>query len=268
MSAAASRLDDATAARLDELVARLPGAIRRGHAPDVRAREAECAPTGIAELDEALGGGFPRGRLSELRGRGSAGLTSVAQRAAGRATARGDLVAWIDAPDALDPESAAASGIALDRLLWIRAPDLLAAFAAGEQILALGGFPLVVLDAGLPYRATPEGVRVERLDEAVAARRASRFVDRRTGRARASAAAWVRLARAAARSRSALVVLVRGDDAGAGTSAAVRLELPPARVVWDRAHGAPPLLDGLQARIVIKRNRGASGERALAVALA
>jgi hypothetical protein len=79
---------------------------------------------------------------------------------------------------------------------------------------------------------------------------------------------WMRLARAAARSRSALVVLRRttrlpparlhgaqAAPATAGFSAALRLELEPLRVVWDRT-GAPSLLDGLVVRIVVARNRG------------
>ena len=36
------------------------------------------------------------------------------------ATARGELVALVDALDMFDVESAAAAGVDLDRLLWIR----------------------------------------------------------------------------------------------------------------------------------------------------
>jgi hypothetical protein len=261
------------AVRLDELLARLPGTVRRGHAPAVRGDAADCLASGIPELDRALGGGFPRGRLSELRGRGSAGLTSLAHRLAARATARGELVGWIDAPDAFDPESASAAGIALERLLWVRPPDLATAFAAAEQILALGGFALVVLDADLPYRPRRRdaGVRLERFDDVGARRSPGRRPGsaRRTGAGAAlpSSTMWLRLARATARSRTALVALRHGVEPGAGASASLRLELPPARVVWDRAHGAPALLDGLVARVTVERNRGGAAERDVAVVL-
>src|SRR5438874_5627361 len=82
--------------------------------------ELATAPTGITALDARLGGGFPRGQLSELVGARSSGRTSVLLRMMAAATARGELVALVDALDMLDVSSAAAAGIDLDRLLWIR----------------------------------------------------------------------------------------------------------------------------------------------------
>src|SRR5438876_7857698 len=80
----------------------------------------DVVPTSITALDARLGGGFPRGQLSELVGPRSSGRTSVLLRMIAAATARGDLVALVDALDRLDVVSAAAAGIDLDRLLWIR----------------------------------------------------------------------------------------------------------------------------------------------------
>ena len=76
--------------------------------------------TGLATLDAPLGGGFPRGQLSELVGPRSSGRTSVLLRMMATATMRGELVALVDALDMLDVDSAAAAGVDLDRLLWIR----------------------------------------------------------------------------------------------------------------------------------------------------
>ncbi|MEW6270059.1 MAG: hypothetical protein AB1689_12270 [Thermodesulfobacteriota bacterium] len=245
-----------------ELNASLPGAVRRADTLLHGARE-ERLPTGFAELDAALDGGLPRGHLSELVAHGSAGATSLVQRLLGRLTAQAHVAAWVDAPDAFDPASASAAGIDLERLLWVRPPDLATALAATEALLTMGGFPLVLLDAaaaprgasarmdvprraGLPGRAAPAGSRVA-----------------------GALHAWIRLARAAARSRSALLVLQHaphrtaagrdGQPAGAGSAAAVRLEIEPLRVVWDRADGAPSLLDGLVAQVVVRRNRGGDG---------
>jgi hypothetical protein len=252
------------ASQLDDLLARLPGSVRRGHAPSAGVGGGERLSTGIPLLDQALDGGFPRGRLSEIRGRGSAGTTSLLHRLAARATATGALVAWVDAADAFDPGSALAAGIALDRVLWTRPRDGLASFVATEHILVLGGFALVVLDVD-PFRRPRGGVGAIRggnppqaLGERGFALRARLGAERGT--------LWLRLARAAARSQSALVALCHGAGE-VGSAAAVRLDLPPAHVLWDRSGEAPALLDGLRARIVVKRNRGSSGEQSLTVAL-
>ena len=82
--------------------------------------ESSIGPTGIPGLDAQLGGGFPRGQLSEIVGARSSGRTSVLLRTIATATARGELVALIDALDMLDVESAVASGVDLNRLLWVR----------------------------------------------------------------------------------------------------------------------------------------------------
>jgi recombination protein RecA len=82
--------------------------------------EYAIAPTGVADLDAHLDGGFPRGQISELVGPRSSGRTSVLLGMLAAATARGELVALIDALDMFDIASAVAAGVALDRLLWIR----------------------------------------------------------------------------------------------------------------------------------------------------
>jgi RecA DNA recombination protein len=118
--------------------------------------------TGLASLDAQLGGGFPRGQLSELVGARSSGRTSVVLRTIAAATARGELVAFVDALDMLDVSSAAAAGVDLDRLLWIRGhvvanPGMCRdmnqrameqAVRAFSLALQAGNLGLVVLDVG------------------------------------------------------------------------------------------------------------------------
>jgi len=82
----------------------------------------EMASSGIPALD-ALTGGLPRGCLTELCGPASSGRTTVLLAALAAATRRGEFCALIDASDALDPHSAAAAGIDLDRLLWVRCSE-------------------------------------------------------------------------------------------------------------------------------------------------
>jgi hypothetical protein len=82
--------------------------------------EYAIGPTGVTALDAALGGGFPRGQLSELVGARSSGRASVLLHMMAAATARGESVVLVDALDMLDVESAAEAGVDLARLLWIR----------------------------------------------------------------------------------------------------------------------------------------------------
>jgi hypothetical protein len=82
----------------------------------------EMASSGIPELD-ALTGGLPRGCLTEICGPASSGRTTVLLAALAAATRRGEYCALVDASDALDPQSVAAAGVDLDRLLWVRCGD-------------------------------------------------------------------------------------------------------------------------------------------------
>ena len=82
----------------------------------------DMASSGIPALD-ALTGGLPRGCLTELCGSASSGRTTVLLAALAAATRRGEFCALIDASDSLDPQSATAAGIDLDRLLWVRCGD-------------------------------------------------------------------------------------------------------------------------------------------------
>jgi hypothetical protein len=79
----------------------------------------EMASSGIATLD-ALTGGLPRGCLTEICGPASSGRTSIMLAALAATTRHGEFCALVDASDALDPHSAAAAGIDLDRFLWVR----------------------------------------------------------------------------------------------------------------------------------------------------
>jgi len=76
--------------------------------------------TGIGPLDELLGGGLPVGAMTEIVGPECSGRTSLALSFVSHLTRQGKFCAWVDVSDALDPESAAAAGVDLDRLLWVR----------------------------------------------------------------------------------------------------------------------------------------------------
>ena len=79
----------------------------------------EMVSSGIREID-VLTGGLPRGCLSEICGSASSGRTSVLLAALAAATRREEVCALVDATDALDAVSAAAAGVDLEKLLWVR----------------------------------------------------------------------------------------------------------------------------------------------------
>jgi len=119
------------------------------------------APTGVTSLDAPLGGGFPRGQVSELIGPRSSGRTSLLLQTLAAATARGELTAIVDVLDMFDAESAAAAGVDLTRLLWIRGHVVMnpgmcrdlnqraieQAMRAFALVLQAGNFGVVVFDA-------------------------------------------------------------------------------------------------------------------------
>jgi hypothetical protein len=114
---------------------------------------AEMVSSGIAAMD-ALTGGLPRGCLTEICGPASSGRTTLLLAALAAATRRGECCVLVDASDALDPRSAAAAGVELDRLLWVRCGEnspeksLEQLLRATDLLLESGGFGLIALDLG------------------------------------------------------------------------------------------------------------------------
>ena len=116
-------ITEKTAKKAEEILAHV-GAISRLAAVvpasrlDVRPAP-EMVSSGIPQLD-SLTGGIARGCLTEICGTASSGRTSVLLLALARATQRGEVCALVDASDAFNPTSAAAAGMEMSRLLWVR----------------------------------------------------------------------------------------------------------------------------------------------------
>ena len=91
-------------------------------------------PWGIAALD-TLTGGLPRGSLTEVCGATSSGRSSVLLAAMAEMTRRQEVCALVDASDSFDPHSAAAAGVDLRRLLWVRCSR------SSNQLSAVSGQP-------------------------------------------------------------------------------------------------------------------------------
>src|SRR6202041_1328960 len=103
---------------------------------------------GSISVDFALGGGgFPRGRISEIFGPESSGKTTVALQVVAEAQRVGGMAAYIDVEHALDPVYARKLGVDIDNLL-VSQPDY------GEQALEItnalitsGSIDVLVVDS-------------------------------------------------------------------------------------------------------------------------
>jgi len=195
--------------------------------PDVTPAGPPAAATGLSTLDALLGGGLPRGRISEVVGPRGSGRTSVLLGCLARSTGSGALAALVDVTDRLDPASARALGVELSQLLWVRCGgDLRTAVQAADVIVRGGGFDLVAVDLGElpPWRLQ-----------------------------HVPAAAFVRLQRGVEGTPAALVLA--GTRRVAGSMAAAAVALSRARPRWQP--GGAGLLHELttEARLIRARDR-------------
>lgn len=187
------------------------------------ADEYATGPTGVDNLDVRLGGGLPRGQLSELVGPRTSGRMSVLLHMLAAATQRGELVAVVDALDMLDVASLEAAGVVLERLLWIRGHVVLnpgmcrdlnqrameQVVRALSLVLQAGNFGLVVLDVG---EAPAEALR------------------------RLPFTTWLRLQRMVEGSQTVAVLVGRAPMARSSAGLTIKLE--------KRAEGMDASLDG------------------------
>ncbi len=119
----------------------------------------ETCWSGSIALDEALGGGYAKGRIVEIYGPESSGKTTLALHAIAECQKVGGTAAFVDAEHALDPAYAKAIWVNIDELI-ISQPDY------GEQALEIvdalvrsGAVDLIVVDsvAALTPKAEIEG---------------------------------------------------------------------------------------------------------------
>ncbi len=189
-----------------------------------RRRRDDFLSTTLEPLDALLGGGLPRGRMVELAGRRSAGRFSIVMATLAAATSAGEAAVLVDLGDNLDPQIAAANGVDLRRLLWIRPKTLKDAVHAVEMIAATG-FQLVVLDTGLPP------IRGKRVPEA----------------------AWVRLGRTAEAQSSAM--LISTPYPMTGTASEIVLNAQRLRAKWSGRGKSPRVLAGLTIDVAVTKHR-------------
>jgi hypothetical protein len=89
----------------------------------------------------------PRGRITEIVGPRSSGRTSLLHSILAAATGRGEFTVLVDANSAFDLCSAAAAGVDLAKLIWIRCDgNVEHAMRAADLVIHSGGFGVVALD--------------------------------------------------------------------------------------------------------------------------
>jgi recombination protein RecA len=197
--------------------------------------------TGIQEMD-ALTGGLPRGALTEIFGPACSGGTSLLFSALSARTEHEEACALIDGSDTFDPCSAAAAGVDLKKLLWVRCHSIDQTLRATDLLLQGGGFSFIAVDIS---DISPKLVRHVPLDS------------------------WFRFRRAVEDTPTILMLLSR--ESNAKTCASLVLQLESHAVRWltpasiSRANVSPPVnsarhssawvLDGLEVRAGVLRSR-------------
>jgi recombination protein RecA len=103
--------------------------------------------SGSTELDRALGGGYPRGRIIEIYGPESSGKTTLALQAIAQMQKLGGVAAFVDMEHALDPLYAAASGVDIDQVLVSQPNSGEMAMELVEQLVRSKSVDLIVIDS-------------------------------------------------------------------------------------------------------------------------
>ena len=201
-------------------------------------------PTPWPALNEMLGGGWPRGALSEVSGPRSSGRTSVLYASLGAALKRGAAAALVDAESALDARRAEQAGIPLQQLLWVCAGQSQIFLKSTELLVSAGGFELVALDLGDLRPHLP-------------------------------ATAWIRLRQVAQRQGTAVLLAARFPLAGSFSATSVQLQqkdvdfgrqacprLPVDDHAWARAVSHPPLVTALSSSVSLQRGRRSAEQAA------
>src|SRR6184192_501272 len=101
--------------------------------------------TGLSFLDEAIGGGLPKGAITELISpEVSAGSASLIHALLETAQRDCYFLALIDGRDSFDPQPL--GNACLGHLLWMRCTKALEAIKAADLLLRDGNFSLVIVD--------------------------------------------------------------------------------------------------------------------------
>jgi hypothetical protein len=138
--------------------------------PSIPSKQSNVLTTSLSTLDPMIGGGLPKGAITELisprMSAGTASLIAALLRAAHR---DGYFLALIDGRDSFDPEPL--GNACLRHLFWLRCRTTGEAIKGADLLLRDGNFPLVIIDlvlnSGTEVRKIkqPTWYRLQRLVE-------------------------------------------------------------------------------------------------------
>ncbi|MEO5922809.1 MAG: hypothetical protein ABIR70_03185 [Bryobacteraceae bacterium] len=189
-----------------------------------------------SETLPSVAGEIPRGALTEIAGFASSGRTSLLYSLLAAMTSRHEFCALLDAEDTFDPESAAAAGVRLSQVLWVRCGgNVEHALKAADMLAQGGGFGMVAIDLG---DAPDKAIR------------------------RIPMAAWFRLRHGVENTRTALVVMAK--QMHARSCSALKIELSRNRSLW-RGQLPGCLLNGFEVLAQCTQNHRAQ-ERTFRIA--
>jgi hypothetical protein len=192
--------------------------------------------TGIAAIDRALAGGFPKGAISTLEGSPSSGRSALAACVLGIATRSGGTAALVeshaDASGFVFPPALEEAGVALGRLAIVRVHSPLEVVRAADIMLRCAAFKAIVVPI-VTFRAT----------------------------------AWSRLA--SLTHRAGAVLLAVGCEAPAELryAAALRVTCALGRIDWIGAPGPFRALAGYELDIRVDKHKRAIPNGAARVAV-
>ena len=108
----------------------------------------ETVSTGALSLNLALGGGgYPKGRITEIYGPESSGKTTLTLHAIAEAQRNGGTCAFIDVEHALDPVYAQNLGVDTDSLLLSQPDYGEQALEIAETLVRSGAVDLIIIDS-------------------------------------------------------------------------------------------------------------------------
>lgn len=119
-------------------------ALQRG----IKPTQVAHIPTGFASLDAALDGcgGVPVGRITEILGAPTSGMTTLALKIIVQAQRQHQMVAYVDLNHTFDPDYAARCEVDLKQLILVRPTSGLEALQLSQSLLTSRSIAVLVFD--------------------------------------------------------------------------------------------------------------------------
>jgi len=114
---------------------------------DQEPNKVKCISTGSLQLDKALGGGFARGRISEIYGVEGAGKTTLCLQVVAQAQQGGDNVAYIDVEQAVDLNYAKHIGVDVGHLIFSQPSSAEQALDIVDALVKSNEVGMIVIDS-------------------------------------------------------------------------------------------------------------------------